>query len=64
METQQPREWVLINVLERVTGYSDDAIRAKVKKTVWKFGVHWSKAPDGRLVFDVNAVRRWMGRPS
>jgi hypothetical protein len=61
MEAHPTREWVLINVLETKLGYSDDAVRAKVKRNVWKLGTHWRKAPDGRLVFDLTAIRRWMG---
>lgn len=61
MEAQPTREWVLINVVQAQLGYSDDAVRAKVKNKVWTFGKHWRKAPDGRLVFDLPAIRRWMG---
>jgi len=61
MEAPPTREWVLINVLQTQLGYSDDAVRAKLKRKVWTFGNHWRKAPDGRLVFDLNAIRRWMG---
>ena len=53
-------KWVLINKVIELIGYSDDAIRAKIKKGVWRCGVHWKKAPDGRLVFNIEAIQRWL----
>jgi hypothetical protein len=44
-------KWVLISKVIDLIGYTDDAIRAKIAKGVWLAGVHWTKAPDGRLMF-------------
>ncbi len=52
--------WVLINIVSKSIGYSDDAIRAKIAKGVWLSGVHWIKAPDNRLVFNLEAIQKWM----
>jgi hypothetical protein len=52
--------WVLIRKLCELTGYSEDAVRAKVKRGVWLLGVHWRKAPDGRLFFNTEAIRTWI----
>lgn len=53
-------KWVLINKVIELIGYTDDAIRAKIKKGVWLSGVHWKKAPDGRVVFNLEAIQKWI----
>jgi hypothetical protein len=53
--------WVLISKLVELTGYSDDAIRAKKKRGDWREGRHWRKAPDNRVVFHVPTIQLWMG---
>jgi hypothetical protein len=53
-------KWVLIKKVEELFGYSDDAIRAKVKKGVWLSGIHWRKAPDNRLFFNIEAIQKWI----
>jgi len=52
--------WVLVNVLAEYSGYSDDAIRAKIRRGIWVCGAHWRKAPDGRLVFNLTRIQEWM----
>mgnify|MGYP006206967491 FL=1 len=52
--------WVLVNVLTEYTGYTDDAIRAKIRRGDWAFGALWRKAPDGRLVFNLTRIQEWM----
>lgn len=55
-----PFPWVLINKLSDATGYTDDAVRAKRKRGVWIEGVHWRKAPDGRLFFNLPEIQKWI----
>jgi hypothetical protein len=52
--------WVLIKKLVELTGYTDDAIRAKIKRGVWLKEVHWRKAPDGRILFNLMAIKQWI----
>ena len=54
--------WVLINKLYELTGYTDDAVRAKIKRGVWLLGTHWVKAPDGRIHFNLEAIKAWVER--
>ncbi|MDP1716755.1 MAG: excisionase family protein [Burkholderiales bacterium] len=54
--------WVLINKLVQLTGYTDDAIRAKIKRGIWLCGTHWVKAPDGRILFNLEALNKWIER--
>lgn len=53
-------KWVLINKVIELIGYTDDAIRSKIQKGVWQSGTHWRKAPDGRLVFNLEAIQKWI----
>jgi len=53
--------WVLVHKLTELTGYSDDAIRAKLRRGDWQYDVHWRKAPDNRIVLNVAAIQNWMG---
>jgi hypothetical protein len=52
--------WVLIKKLVELTGYTDDAVRAKIKRGVWLSGIHWKKAPDNRIFINVEAVQQWI----
>jgi hypothetical protein len=60
MDTAAAPFWVLIEKLSTETGYTVNAIRAKQKKNQWKFNVHWKRAPDKRLVFNLPAIQKWM----
>jgi hypothetical protein len=52
--------WVTIKKLADLTGYSPEAIRQKKKKGVWVENRHWRKAPDNRIVFNTEAIDRWL----
>ena len=53
-------QWVLISKLIEMTGYTDYAVRAKIKRGVWRKDVHWRKAPDGRILFNLMAIKEWI----
>lgn len=53
-------KWVLINKVEELIGYTDDAIRSKIKNGVWLKGIHWTKAPDNRILFNIEAIQSWI----
>jgi len=53
-------KWITINKLSILTGYSENAIRAKIKKGVWRMKQHWRKAPDGRILFNPDAINQWV----
>lgn len=52
--------WVLICVVVEYTGYTDDAVRAKIRTGVWPYRTFWRKAPDDRIVFNLSQIQRWM----
>ena len=53
-------KWVTIKKLAELTGYSEDAIRAKIKRGIWRIEKHWRKAPDNRILFNIEAIQLWV----
>lgn len=53
-------KWVLIKKIIELIGISDDAIRAKIARGVWLHGIHWRKAPDGRIYCNLEAIQKWI----
>lgn len=41
------------------SGYTEDAIRSKIKRGEWLEGAVWIKAPDGRILFNTDAFDVW-----
>lgn len=56
----RPGHWVLMEYVIQNTGYTRDAIQAKIRRGVWKFDLHWQKAPDGRRIFNFTRIQAWM----
>ena len=52
--------WVRIKKFVDLSGYSEQAVRAKIKKGVWLMGKHWRKAPDGRIVLNIKEIESWV----
>jgi hypothetical protein len=55
-----PCQWVLIKRFAEVTGYTENAVRHKVKGGVWVQGRLWRKAPDGRIFLNLLEFERWV----
>jgi hypothetical protein len=41
------------------SGYTQHAIRAKIRDGVWREGEVWVKAPDGRILIDAEGYDAW-----
>lgn len=52
--------WVLIGRAAELTGYSENAIRHKVKGGAWVQGRIWRKARDGRIFINLEELDRWV----
>jgi hypothetical protein len=52
--------WVLVKKVVELIGYTDDAVRAKIKRGIWREGTHWKKAPDGRIFINLQAIQAWI----
>lgn len=48
------------------SGYTEAAIRAKMTDGTWEKDCVWRKAPDGRVLIDIEGYEAWveMGKPS
>ena len=56
--------WALAPVVEREIGYTDKALTRKRQDGVLAEGKHWKKAPDGRIVYNILELQRWLASPS
>lgn len=52
--------FVTISRFNTLTGYTEDAVRAKIARGQWLMDVMWRKAPDGRILMDMQAFERWV----
>jgi hypothetical protein len=52
--------WITIKKCSEFYGYSEDAIRAKIKKGQWMIDQQFTKAPDGRILISINEVNKWI----
>lgn len=53
-------KWVLIKKFAEATGYTDEAIRQKIKKGKWAYKKHFRKGPDGHILINVEEVNKWL----
>jgi hypothetical protein len=52
--------WVTIKKCSEFYGYTEEAIRAKIKKGQWMIDQHFKKAPDGRILIGIKKVDKWI----
>lgn len=50
---------VTIEKFAELSGYTPDAVRSKIKRGDWLEGSVWKKAPDGRILIDLEGFERW-----
>lgn len=44
----------------RESGYTEDAIRTKIRDHIWPVGEVVCRAPDGRVLIDVEGYNQWV----
>jgi hypothetical protein len=52
--------YVTIERFAELSGYTPDAQRSKIKRGDWLEGAVWIKAPDGRILIDLEGYERWV----
>ena len=52
--------YVTIPKFAAESGYTEDAIRLKIRDGIWREGQEWKRAPDGRVLIDVDGYHRWV----
>ena len=50
---------VLVPKFCELSGYTDDAVRAKISQGKWREGTVWRKAPDGRVLISLRGFSEW-----
>lgn len=40
--------------------YTEKAIRRKIESGVWTEGAQYHRAPDGRIILNINAIKKWI----
>lgn len=58
--TLHSARYVRINRFVELTGYTEDAVRAKIKEGIWRERQHYRHAPDGRIVMDMVGYEQWV----
>jgi hypothetical protein len=58
-----PVYYVKLSLFESLTGYSPDAVHAKIRKGIWRDGVHFRRAEDGNILMDLRAYHAWAENP-
>ena len=53
-------KWVLIKRFSEISGYSEEAVRQKIKKSQWDNQVHFKRAPDGRILINLEEIAKWI----
>lgn len=57
-----PCRYVTADVAAVVTGYTAKAMERKRQDGIWLEGREWVKAPDGRILYDLEGYERWVER--
>ena len=49
-----------IHKFSELSGYSPHAIRSKIKRGDWLQDCVWVKAPDGRVLINIQGYEKWV----
>lgn len=52
--------YVLIPLFAQLTGYSEKAVRRKIERGDWVEGRQFKRAPDGRIMMDMEGYQKWV----
>lgn len=52
--------YVTVKRFSELSGYTESAARAKISEGVWLEGRVWRRAPDGRILIDVEGYTAWV----
>ncbi len=56
----QPAKWVRQELLFPIFGISPEAARKYRSTSQWHEGKHWDRDPANRIVYNREAIERWM----
>lgn len=52
--------YVTIGKFSEISGYSKRAIESKINKGIWADGIHYLRAPDNRILVDIESFEKWV----
>lgn len=52
--------WVKSNIIFREMGISLNALNKKRYRSIWIEGIHWTKAKDNVIYYDIDEIQRWI----
>jgi hypothetical protein len=55
-----PSRYVLLPLAQQITGYTVKAMERKIERGDWQEGKLWRRAPDGRILVDLQGYQRWV----
>jgi len=55
-----PSRYVLLPLATQITGYTVKAMERKIERGDWIEGKVWKRAPDGRVLIDMEGYARWV----
>lgn len=45
-----------------LTGYTEKAVREKVRTGAWREGIEYRRGPDGHILVDLQGYEKWVER--
>lgn len=52
--------YIRLPLFERLTGYTQKAVRRKIETGAWLEGREYRRAPDGHIIVDLQGYQRWV----
>lgn len=52
--------YVRLPLFERLTGYTQKAVRRKIESGAWLEGREYRRAPDGHIIVDLHGYQKWV----
>jgi len=56
----RPVRFVTAKLFEQLTGYTEKAVEHKRAEGVWREGREYRRAPDGRILIDLEGFEAWV----
>lgn len=53
--------YVTVKKFAEMTGYTCKAVYTKIERGIWKEGLQWRRAPDGRVLIFLTGIENWIG---
>lgn len=58
--TLQATRYVRLPLFEKLTGYTQKAVRRKIESGAWLEGREYRRAPDGHIIVDLQGYHKWV----